>query len=451
MEQQELRDALVELAVWLSMAGTGGLAVLLTWWRRPDLFHPLLPPQRHRAVPPWTDLEIALGFFVTFMVIPILAQGLLIESGLFTSHKVDRARLAIWGGALAFPGQILTTLWLFLRPDAGRLYQLGLAGTHAARSVVLAFLTWLWLSVSVFIFYALVVSIYIAMYSVRPDSHLFTELATGPWADRVAMFLAAVVAAPIVEELYFRGILQRWAGRSRRACTIVVAAAPFFALRLDRFWLAAKTRTSSEIAPLLLEGVVPALFILTVLFLKPVFRKLFRNRIAEPHAQAIFATSLLFAAVHSPVWPSPIALFPLSLGLGWLAYRTQSVFASATCHGLFNMISAIALLLTQQETKPQPVNGKDETTAAWRLPSTSTSTAVPALSCPRRTYASAIVPRRGDTTADVTWPTSLSSRQSLAPGAKPQVGRRRPRSARLTWPRSRARTIGSWPRKQPFV
>jgi membrane protease YdiL (CAAX protease family) len=59
---------------------------------------------------------------------------------------------------------------------------------------------------------------------------------------------------------------------------------------------------------------------------------------------AIWATAMLFAALHSGVWPSPIPLFVLGLGLGYVAWRTRSILAPILIHGMFNAVSLIALL-----------------------------------------------------------------------------------------------------------
>jgi CNT family concentrative nucleoside transporter len=48
----------------------------------------------------------------------------------------------------------------------------------------------------------------------------------------------------------------------------------------------------------------------------------------------VYASAALFAVVHSAIWPSPIPLFLLGLGLGWLAVRTRGVLAPAIVHGL---------------------------------------------------------------------------------------------------------------------
>ena len=69
-----------------------------------------------------------------------------------------------------------------------------------------------------------------------------------------------------------------------------------------------------------------------------------RETNAMNQAGAIYATSLLFAAAHSFAWPTPISLFVLALGLGFLVFRTQSIIGSITLHALFNSISVLVLL-----------------------------------------------------------------------------------------------------------
>jgi membrane protease YdiL (CAAX protease family) len=44
------------------------------------------------------------------------------------------------------------------------------------------------------------------------------------------------------------------------------------------------------------------------------------------------------------VWPSPIPLFVLGLGLGWLAVRTRGILVPAIVHGLFNAVSGVFVL-----------------------------------------------------------------------------------------------------------
>src|SRR5205823_14164254 len=74
--------------------------------------------------------------------------------------------------------------------------------------------------------------------------------------------------------------------------------------------------------------------------------RLLRRWLPERYlVRAIYSTALLFAVFHE-VWPTPLPLFLLGLGLGYVAYRTQSLLAPVICHALFNGIACIGVLLT---------------------------------------------------------------------------------------------------------
>lgn len=59
---------------------------------------------------------------------------------------------------------------------------------------------------------------------------------------------------------------------------------------------------------------------------------------------AVFGTALLFGMLHVGVWPTPIPLFVLGLGLGWLAWRTQSLVGPIVLHALFNAVGSLRFL-----------------------------------------------------------------------------------------------------------
>jgi membrane protease YdiL (CAAX protease family) len=61
----------------------------------------------------------------------------------------------------------------------------------------------------------------------------------------------------------------------------------------------------------------------------------------------VYATALLFAACHAGAWPSPIALFVLGLGLGWLALRTRSLTGPLFVHALFNAVASSVLVISK--------------------------------------------------------------------------------------------------------
>jgi membrane protease YdiL (CAAX protease family) len=60
---------------------------------------------------------------------------------------------------------------------------------------------------------------------------------------------------------------------------------------------------------------------------------------------AIVLTSLLFASVHAPQWPAPIALFVLALVIGTVYHRTGSLIVAIFMHATFNGLSTLALFI----------------------------------------------------------------------------------------------------------
>lgn len=61
--------------------------------------------------------------------------------------------------------------------------------------------------------------------------------------------------------------------------------------------------------------------------------------------QPIVLTSTLFALVHFPQWPAPLAIFFLSLGLGYVFERSGSLIASMVMHALFNGLGTLLLFV----------------------------------------------------------------------------------------------------------
>ena len=144
------------------------------------------------------------------------------------------------------------------------------------------------------------------------------------------IFLVAIcVMASWIEEYFFRGLLLPWVVRASYRPWLLVAWAFGFALDLLRAFNDPHYSAVLFVA----TGAVLLWLCQTLPKTKP-----------KRTILGVVSTSLLFAAVHSSVWPSPVPLFFLALGLGFLTARTGSIIPAVVVHGLFNGVSFVYLL-----------------------------------------------------------------------------------------------------------
>jgi len=129
-----------------------------------------------------------------------------------------------------------------------------------------------------------------------------------------------------VEEILFRGLLVPWAGQKKIYPWILMFAALVMAA------LTGELKTGPVAFVLILAG-----FQFVVMAWAP------RPRVPRRTLACIISSSALFAAAHSAVWPTPIPLFVLACGLGYLTARTRSVIPAIVVHGLFNAVSFVML------------------------------------------------------------------------------------------------------------
>jgi len=355
-------DGVEEL--WLTLlalgaiAGAGGLVCAALWWLLPRGRRRLLAPQRVRAVP-WSGLDVWFAFGVQGLT-PWALLGLLEATGfvraLYGQHvSPDDSRSTLWTAVLATPLQIVIILAELRWRCHARAYQLGLTTKNAVPNAIAGYLAWLVLTPLVLLLYALVSQ------WTTPEEHPLLRVAkeNPHLVDWFLVISSAVVAAPIFEEFLFRGVLLPWLTRAPAvghfmvAWAAVVAASVFSSTKGNELWLPASV--------LFIGALLPGYWLAPPL-LRWMFSVPRRNaplyggpgeavsiRLLPDHfaivTRAIYGTSLLFAAFHSRVWPSPLPLFFLALGLGWLAYRTQSLVGPFVFHGLFNAVSCVALVL----------------------------------------------------------------------------------------------------------
>lgn len=311
-------------------APVGILAREIVRARREHLFPPVKPWRV-----PWGGFELILVFFLA--AVPDVLRGM---------QVLDSA-----SGVLALPVQLLILFlvwkslypaWSPFREDAtgtsepprSRPWMLLGAG---ARVVTVAVAAWALLAPFVLALNMVVTQLF-AAFEIQTESHPLTKMGGGVLWER-ALFLAQVcVAAPLIEEILFRGLLLPWTigGREWKtggihAQRIVPAfTRPLFVMLVAVFYAS----LGRKAGPIVFAGAL----VLGMILLWFTVQK------HKRHVRAVYATAALFALVHSGVWPSPIPLFVLGLGLGWLAVRTRGVLAPAIVHGLFNAVSAFYVL-----------------------------------------------------------------------------------------------------------
>ncbi len=162
------------------------------------------------------------------------------------------------------------------------------------------------------------------------DVHPLTKLL--PTRDGLggALFgLAVCAATPWVEEYFFRGLLIPWAIRRWYSALALIVLSFLFALAAFGDWR---------------DPHYGALLFVVVLGIVLIACQLLPKTYPKRTILAVVSTSALFAAAHSAVWPSPIPLFVLALGLGYLTARTGSIVPGVVVHGLFNGASFVYLL-----------------------------------------------------------------------------------------------------------
>jgi membrane protease YdiL (CAAX protease family) len=169
----------------------------------------------------------------------------------------------------------------------------------------------------------------------------------------IVAVLSAMVLAPMIEELLFRAIVQRWL---TGLCSVVqrwlITLLSVVQCWLIRPFPVRRDLTASRVQPDLSEqfsgdwpaGDAPLQHLGELDFgfvAEP--RPLSRTRTAS--VTAVVVTSLLFATMHLPQWPAPIGIFLLAMALGAVYQRTGKLLTVITMHAVFNGFSTVGLLL----------------------------------------------------------------------------------------------------------
>jgi membrane protease YdiL (CAAX protease family) len=319
-------------------------------------------PTANDPPPTWGGAEVILALLL-YAIWPVAVFQALEAGGVFdrlyggerVTAYVDRregrnrdandldsdlgARLNLWTQAVAFPLQAVTIpLAIFLlrgvRPAA-----FGLTLRDWRRNLVRGVVAWLFLTPLVWLVFFLAIQ-WTRWSGLAPiEEHSLTRLAESGMApaEWILWLLAPLVFAPVMEELLFRGLIQGWLRSSPVGDQIGVALSLLVAV-LTRWDRLAKAVSAGGDG--MQDAVLPTLFVLAA---GGGFMLL--RRFKRPPPPGVFGAALLFGMAHVAVWPSPIPLFVLGLGLGVLAEGTRSLVGPIVVHSAFNAVSCGYLAL----------------------------------------------------------------------------------------------------------
>jgi membrane protease YdiL (CAAX protease family) len=305
------------------------------------------PPEPVSMRAPWSGLAIVLVWMVATLCVGLIDYALKVTNVLgqwyppsgpgLKYDESSRTWLMMWATVLASPLQLLGGVLAIKFTSESTLVDMGLTGRRLFWNILLGL--------------ALAGPLSLVVYGVQTGSeslmnllpggdtqeHLFVRLARqgltpSEWS---VLVVAALVVAPVWEEFLFRGLILPWAMTQRWGGHVLMGLAAILAL-LARL----KPAPGGDAA-----WFVHMLPIFVLLALVPIHLALDRDERTRP-AAALFASAVLFGWFHVSVWPSPVALTLLGLGLGWLRWRSGSLIGPIVLHMTFNAIAVGVLLVS---------------------------------------------------------------------------------------------------------
>jgi membrane protease YdiL (CAAX protease family) len=349
---------LISAALCLALAGmcTAWLWALGRLWSG----QPLLTQVKPRAVP-WragSVLAVLVVWLVINIVVSLAYLGL---TGAPHAHRKPTLTEQMVVVSL-MNGLLLVAVPLTLRwTSRATLTALGLVRQDLGRQVAAGVVGFLLVAPPVYLVNWVSVKIW------QQHKHPLEQMVVAEPTAGIAClaFLSAVVLAPAAEELLFRGILQSWLAqvfRRRDSSSAFLhelsdaqvqappgtrlgegearegeaPAEPHAVLTLGSDGASPSLTGSDGASPSRSVAILPEAA--TVVDPDEPDSGTWHESLAP-----VLLTSVLFAAVHLPQWPAPIAIFFLSVGLGVVYQRTGSLIASFVMHALFNGFSTLVL------------------------------------------------------------------------------------------------------------
>lgn len=281
---EEIKDTPLAFGITAGLAGLalGPLPFLVSFRR-------LLPLQRLRTGN-WTGAVVFFTVLLFYLAAPI-AISLLDSVGFYDALFDDAPpilRLALWASPLTFLLFLANLFLILFLSSRTHPSDLGLSGTRWPQNCILGYVGFLIVTPLIL---GLNLCVHLVFWALdfAPNVHPLVELGQKPLTivEWGLILFQVAVAAPIMEEVVFRGVVQGWLPRAS--------------------------------------------------FLSNAGRK-------QKAMLAVVGSSLFWALSHSS-WPDPIPLFFLGLGIGFLAYRTQNLLPGIILHALFNTVAFLEMIL----------------------------------------------------------------------------------------------------------
>lgn len=382
---------LVQFAQHYALVAAAAAVLLLPafvlWRLRRSHF---LPLQRMRWIH-WQGIEVIQAILLTYFL-PGLVLSLLRGAGWFTFYygqEPSPERQFLWAGSLSQVLALALILAILHLVSQTRLAELGLSPVRWPQNALLGFLGFLVCTPVVNALFWLIALV------IPGKAHFAVAvgklgLAPVEWG---LLFFLIIVAAPVIEEVIFRGLMQGWLRRAGLPghfglfCIVLLFglgmgfAPTGLGQRFDFEWGQEPHFVEVNFYVLIFTAIVLGGYYRLVQrqfeqnllmsaedFAQPKPAEFSRNGTHEGPMPdelpdevqdawyfqdlkqrqtktwiSIYGAAMFWAIVHMEAWPSPIPLFFFGLALGWMTYRTQSLVPAVVTHGLFNLVSTLGV------------------------------------------------------------------------------------------------------------
>lgn len=317
---------MIAYSMCLLLAILGAWSSAISRWASQRPLFPKIPLDRS-PFGVWSALGV-FGLYVILTGLMTWASGLKVDKATIGSVPPDKLLLL----TTAVNAVMLVAVPLFLRMTSGaRLKDIGVPGPDPVGNVGRG----IWLILLVWPAVILIGALASRIWPIDPEStHPLEKLVTEHFTATSFLIAAVsgIIFAPLAEELMFRGVF------------LPALARPFLRPNPEE----PAGEGSTPVAPPLDETAPPLLSDdpFSHPYTPPTVYPTTAHR-PDGFDRATWVpnilTSLFFALMHGPQWPSPIPLFVLSMALGWARQRTGGLVAPIVMHMLFNANSTVLL------------------------------------------------------------------------------------------------------------